>query len=1451
MMKNNMKNIMKTAIKKAIRQRRNIFVRMVSFTVAVFIFMLSPAMAVLADKNTEGYSWDDPNVMITYYSPQRINSMEKYKDVKVYTSAFDGLGADLYGDGFEKDPDNRRYSVDNVYQMWVDDVFLQQDYYRADIENAPAPYGIGETEDSYYVNRESPDWRSYTRKAVIGMKDWGASFTKDDFGIPMYNPDAFLKYSFPDAYNEFMHSDFGERTKPVTMTADKITFAGYPAIDAKKTTKTVYGPDHEEIVTKGQIIVYITDYPTPAADVKDHAIMEKVNAVEGTNFEPSNKQDWIFIKKYIGETYKTFRISYQYEGSALAGKTIEIDGKLQPEPIEQGKAEELHSEAQTEFNKLLTKFNGGMTINVIHNREVVDTNYDSRVVIEDTDAPETPDSVIHKIPAIIFVGIGGGVAAVGATAGEDKKKKPKTTLALEIYKKFGDTLVKGEKQKVYAKIVEVNENGVKIYQPVMTSQISIYAGNNAVTVNQTGIEGEWNTAFVELATVDEETEDAVVSFEFSCKTGKYIQNIHFQIDIPRIVFIEQEYLIWPAGNDPKDPYKAFRGDKKAYDDNRKILFGVADMGDDYILEPASFNQSGGFSVKYEPYVLKENPEIKNLYYAVLTEIDKSEKDAGEYDTYVMAIRAVSKDGKKKAEGYFEIRRLHMGICANINAVNCYRGKTEDTRLQKIKFPVSVLTWNIKTHDLEQVAPAKIIYSIESVKCNTQKETDARNKTISALGIQIMPVESEKNVRTLVAYPGENAYATMCEIYAQEAFLDPPARLRAIISLTVFLPDGSEFETKKEVVLRSMPIRSFQEADSRFKFARADKEIRKNLERIQDLIYQRNLGDRLFPLSKMIELMLDGYSESYGYDEEQVKAVSEIWQGFNDGRILGANAKIEDPIRYTITDNLKLTIDSLLEGGAQWDKECGFFERLAYGVCTAGVSEIVMISGTIRKKMDQYIAEHEYELDKITWGTLFKIGVCHLTYEEIKGRIFGYVLGKGAGKLAKTKVGMNVVDKVKRFTESDTYKKLGSWGIGKNKYLNNQKHFDRFKENVKDFSNSLTGNRAANAAKKTASGKTKAEYEAEAAIREFRRTHKYTAQEISNEQAYYRASKEGYRKVLAYKEAHNTYNHNPIPENKALLDKASLEVLSDISAKGHLKEAKFEGARLLRQDLKKFKEDYFNGIMDTAKGRVAKRVGCTKEQIGELRATGNKKSDQFGMDLDETMIKKNAKGEYEGEIDFDIQEREIGQELHEKVTGEIGASPEKYRQTLTDYDVAVVADRSGKFSDASSPDWLIHPEKYADLKGMVSDPTIKLKNVEGDINTFIYKSKEAFNVAENYRQRAQAIEKANPNGLSEKLQLEVDDLYNRAYNSEYNAYYQFTKQHFRSTVPRNAEYISRTGNNAISDELNTTVAILKQFTDHNNGLSKIETDMILQSRGTSFEKAMIESTEVLRITNEAF
>ena len=885
----------------------------------------------------------------------------------------------------------------------------------------------------------------------------------------------------------------------------------------------------------------------------------------------------------------------------------------------------------------------------------LDTEGIDGIVSIDTEADDDAGENGWVVPAAVAGGLAvGGLALKGrkkkkaaakkpAKASKDEKKKSedeqddddeeKATYEMRIRKDFGDTLTPGgAAQKVYARIVRIPQGGKAATDSVLTSKISI-TGDSYLNVSGQNLSGGYMSASVEAPQSGSIPDEAVVNFRLAGGGGAFTNRMHFKIAKSEIIFF-QENLTLPACSD----------------EVWRLPFAVKGASKGARVEAYSID---AYDVKIEP------GEKDGLFYAVIKEKAKDKKDPGTWEQFSLGIKVSS--GASEMSDSLPLYRFHLGLKFDPHStIPCYlqTSATGKTEVAKAYAQLAWFDWDPETNDIVTIFPVPADFKIAA-------EGEKEQGYLDKLGICCRATETTtENGRQL-------------EIYACKGILDAPTRFKATISITADCGKGRVETVSKEVLIASQPVRQNVTAA----MYDEDKRIGDGLVNIQSSIWNNGEYSRLFPLYKLIDVMLDGYDGAYGYDKHQVETVKDVYKRFLNGELAGANATAE---RVTLADEMRMFVDSFLQTSEEVENSMGFFTRMAVGVATLGMSETVFTSLQVARDMKATVEKGGGVYD------VFVVGVKAAAWEALTD----FDVWKGVGKKLAPKQFEAAAKSVENVTK-------------------------QAKEAASDYFSETIGKKTKGILENSKSVKSKAASQADEAIDAFRKNPEMSDLDKKLDQVYKNGQAHGKAKVDDLQAAQWLMENNPTPENVKLYKKKVLEVQRDKFAMHEMN--KLADGNSTRAVFNKELDNVYKDVDDEVR-RILKEQGYELDEK-PFAATSSSKADLAEgrkVTFDRDVTYKTVDGK-------DVPQK-AAQEAYEKAfykrtTGIDAPSDKAAREWAQLHDQSVVQ----KGSKVSYED---------DLNPVIKDWDQKLTDAEHTGKVMTYKSTEWF------EQTNQMIRKAN-------------------------------------------------------------------------------------------------------------
>lgn len=218
--------------------------------------------------------------------------------------------------------------------------------------------------------------------------------------------------------------------------------------------------------------------------------------------------------------------------------------------------------------------------------------------------------------------------------------------------------------------------------------------------------------------------------------------------------------------------------------------------------------------------------------------------------------------------------------------------------------------------------------------------DVNQATIDSLGLCL-------NAQKGYELGESNDQKLVCYLVCKRGILNKPTRLKAKIIIEVEAGDQT-FKLEKEVLLISQPLRTTSSRYGFMSYEEQESRITEWLEKKSREIaiyYAEPLGG----VSLLMDNMLKHYDPRFGYDWQQVRAVVRIYNNYIRGLSEDANRTIDDESCL-----LSSTVDLYIQQAKAYDKELGFWKRMALGVVSLGISEGVFNSIEVMENMKSYV-----------------------------------------------------------------------------------------------------------------------------------------------------------------------------------------------------------------------------------------------------------------------------------------------------------------------------------------------------------------------------------------------------------------------------------------------------------------------------------------------------------------
>lgn len=449
-------------------------------------------------------------------------------------------------------------------------------------------------------------------------------------------------------------------------------------------------------------------------------------------------------------------------------------------------------------------------ITAITNSDVVKPpidNNDKTPISEiiDTDASKTAGENSSSVPlAIVIALVTSVLAAVAGVAGgslSDNQKDENnnsSTYKMAIYKEFGDKIKYNDDPVfIYARMLEVNSEGLEMERPDLTSQIEIFSKEDVFDIGPNSFAGSYMEASVYAGKEESTSNNAfgVISFRFKGEGGVFQNNVKFKLvgDCSLKLSKQQLFVL---------------GDSKR---SFELPYELVDFTKEAEIKLVSMQSNPPFEL-----TIGENKEGKSVIIATDCE-DKKIFDKF-FNSFTCEI--IAKNEKEYARSVFYVEMCYEGILPD------FLGKPKEIRGYKVSL------------DSEEMAE-----TIFNVKLGQWNELE------STLDFQIpeninINLWDEKNIFNLIGtdiYPDENSVLTDAKRYIVKAKKNFPSNKEIKGTMTLSgANDDKTFENEIEILL--IPDIMQYEADY-------EKEYQSCKRVIETYMAPRFRGKKLYELEK--------------------------------------------------------------------------------------------------------------------------------------------------------------------------------------------------------------------------------------------------------------------------------------------------------------------------------------------------------------------------------------------------------------------------------------------------------------------------------------------------------------------------------------------------------------------------------------------------------------------------
>lgn len=963
---------------------------------------------------------------------------------------------------------------------------------------------------------------------------------------------------------------------------------------------------------------------------------------------------------------------------------------------------------------------------------------------------------------------------------EDEEDDEEVSFEMRVKKDFGDTLIPGQTAgTVGACIVRIDKNGVVSPEPELTQYIEIM-GDGYAQIGSPVMSGSYLCAQVSAPESDSLPSEAVVTFRLSSSGGRFDNRLHFRVRKAEIIF-GQENLTLPA----------------IYDEVVRLPFLVDGLNDpDVSVEITGSRDEANPDYEVE---VEYNAE-QNLRYAVITEKLKSARgQAGYCDFYTIHVKATS--GNAVIEGSLPLYRYTMGLRIEmLGNVGCYLEEYDPARHvapqpnasadgkryvpAETKMNVKLYDYDMETHKLKVWSPG------------LQKDGNPVGDRPVLTDYRVIP--EEENRLDLIKHlhltcdvrgnteKSDSGTGRLCILSCKDAVLDAPNRFNAAIELTAQVGDRT-YTAKHNVRLLSQPIRHYDPENDK-----TDERIEDGLLLIKQNIWTNGWYQNLFPLVHMIDIVLDGYDPEFGYDRSQIKTIQEVYLGFLDGSVAGANA---EPETLTLGDYVRMYVGAFAQTTTSVKKLSdsipGMMVRFTLGYVTIGASEAAyeafdLVAYSV--EMGQGVVEAvENGDDKAV--AILTVGA-KIMYDEGSGRL----LSLGAEKVMSTKTFMEARNTVMKKGEA-------------------------LLEKGKNYFAGIRSKATANAAKKSAQATEKAIATSKGIDHLTGNQKALTPEQIEMQKAFEHNQAIAKENIENLQAALVLFDANPTVANLKLRNQLVVRCQESKSTIYHLQNYDDKMLDKVRAEFNSVIKEFHDGAYENTARLLSKKYGIPAHKIERFKATSANATKvtegrKVPVDSDTTLYYKDADGTV---IYFDEKEVQelYNQQLYRQTQGVRETDQIYADRHAQNMDSTVIEDVFGNAESFGSDvhrmiDSGLHGEALKD-PGKVSD-AIRYK--------MMHWHKQKQNLLESAKEVTDALEKT-------KILAKADECGREGYR-------QLVKIYDNCMNPRDVERCFKNNGLQISDKVRNVVEIMRGGSDAVNPKSLVKIEQELEAVGMTME-----------------
>lgn len=1031
------------------------------------------------------------------------------------------------------------------------------------------------------------------------------------------------------------------------------------------------------------------------------------------------------------------------------------------------------------------------------------------VVINDT-ASGTSGEWPWVIPLAVIVGVLGYLG----TKGLGKKGGQQDRFELRVYKEFGNSLlVGGTPRQVFARIVRITPSGEEYTDMTLTQMIQITPGDNYMQVKPAGMYGEWQSAWIaapELPEGQMTPEEGIVRFFLGNAGGSFTNNLHFKVEAGRILFY-QDNLTLPAH----------------YDKSVHLPFVVIGIPDGAPVEARILN-SAGKPTDFYNVAVTWNAE-KEVHEAVITDRKLDEKTdngmPGNFIGFDLELKAKTAGGRV-IETLYPVVRYYMGLAfkfsdegnGNASPDTVYRVNSylEEYNPQKhLKCMVGVRRNGIAFVPAENVGRL-ILYDYDEQK----HEIETFAVVPERFSVRAIDEREDKTVQGLGLMPDfkddKGNYVNFCVLRCMEASLHAPSRIDAVMTFEATI-DNKKYTCDKHVLLCSQPYRTFQTAAAEQAAANADEETKRRLNQLIEHIKKSRQAERLLPIIKYIDNLIDGYEFRYGFDRSTIQFATAMYNHMLTER---SDYTYDQHVPLSFADDLlecvRLTFDQyvrpVVNATNKFNEKFGtivLIGRIAVGFWTYGESEAFFCAydalslGALATNLtDIYIEEGTDGLTKNLKALAWEAGKMQIIMTGVQvglGMGFGGLRAKYNPRTSASKL----------ITPGDIKPKTKP-RVSKNQYASAKK-----------------GRITKEACAKSDQLQAKAKAEVNSPEAKLKTKGMKPERDLKLGEAYTDAKAN--RNIEDLHAIIEMCRENPTPENLALKRRLVIEVQADKTAMHKLRNLMDPDYIMVKAE---FNREWYgiNAKVDkTVINKLAEKYSISPEQI-KLENVSSSKTTQLlegkalTMDRDTTYYYVNARGE---KVYFDqsLTDQIYKQSLHKEALGFEASSQELANQFGRKVDHTVIEDVAH------------HPESFGEDIGTLMNPN---RHGESLVNPNKVADTITFKGADRFRSADMRFKMADQLTGEAKLQME-----RLAINDVKEGAYMIAKDGDSFVIPMDKARADVNGGLLVSDKLRRAIEHCR-LVDTDNPIHVEELQLRLKGEGyNSFSEVAVDLGETFR------